>query len=150
MHHGTNVTYLPCCKPGSLPSGYLWSRWQVKRSRRMRNPQFHISGKGPICSTVSTYPDAWLCMVLFYDIFVNTNSISRTSRYLDVNTKFSSDVTRFFFMKRCIVLGAASVTSNWEPLLLTVCVWTSEKHPTTQIHVSRDATMIPMFKCYWR
>ena len=40
MHHGT-------CMPGSL-SGFLWSQWRGKRSRqfrRMRNPQFYVSGK---------------------------------------------------------------------------------------------------------
>ena len=35
--------------PGT--SGFLWSRWRGKRSRhsrRMRNPQFYVSGKRPI------------------------------------------------------------------------------------------------------
>ena len=48
MHHGTCVTHVPWCIPVSLTSGFLWSRWQGKRSqhsRRMRNPQFYISGK---------------------------------------------------------------------------------------------------------
>ena len=38
-HHGTCVT----CMPGSLTSGFLWSRWRGKRSRHsrlMRNPLF--------------------------------------------------------------------------------------------------------------
>ena len=26
MHHGTCVTHMPWCKPGSLTSGFLWSR----------------------------------------------------------------------------------------------------------------------------
>ena len=34
--------------PGSLPSGFLWSRLRGKRSRRMRNPQRYIFGKRPI------------------------------------------------------------------------------------------------------
>ena len=41
MHHGTCVT------PGSLTSGFLWSRWRGKRSRhsrRMRNTQIWVSG----------------------------------------------------------------------------------------------------------
>ena len=36
------------CMPGSLTRGFLWSRWQEKRSRhsrRMRNLQFRVSGK---------------------------------------------------------------------------------------------------------
>ena len=30
MHHGTCVTHVPWCMPGSLTSGFLWSRWRVK------------------------------------------------------------------------------------------------------------------------
>ena len=48
MHHGTCVTHVPWCKPGSLTSDFLWSRWQGKRSRRMRNPQFYASDKRPM------------------------------------------------------------------------------------------------------
>ena len=36
--------------PGSLTSDFVWSRWRRKRSRhsrRMRNPQFYVSGKRP-------------------------------------------------------------------------------------------------------
>ena len=51
MHHGTSVTHMPWCMPGSLTSGFLWSRWQGKPSQhslRMRNLQFYVSGKRPI------------------------------------------------------------------------------------------------------
>ena len=51
MHHGTCVTHVPWCMLRSLTSGFLWSRWRGKRcrySRRMRNPQFYLSGKRPI------------------------------------------------------------------------------------------------------
>ena len=51
MHHGTCVTHVPRWMPGSLTSGFLWSRWRGKRSphsRRMRNPQFYESGKKPM------------------------------------------------------------------------------------------------------
>ena len=30
MHHGTCVTHVPWCMPGSLTSGFLWNRWQGK------------------------------------------------------------------------------------------------------------------------
>ena len=46
-----DVTRVPRCMLGSLTSGFLWSRWRGKRSRhsrRMRNPQFYVSGKRPI------------------------------------------------------------------------------------------------------
>ena len=51
MHHGTCVTHVPRCMPGSLTSCFLWNLWWWKRSqhsRRMRNPQFCVSGKRPI------------------------------------------------------------------------------------------------------
>ena len=50
MHHGTCIAHVPWCMPRSLTSGFLWSRWRGKRSRhsrRMRNPQFCVSGKRP-------------------------------------------------------------------------------------------------------
>ena len=51
MHHGTCVTHVPGCMPGSLTGGFLWSRWRGKRSRhsrRMRSPQCNVSGNRPI------------------------------------------------------------------------------------------------------
>ena len=48
LHHATCVTHGPWCMSGSLTSGFLWSQWQGKpyrHSRRMRNPQFYVSGK---------------------------------------------------------------------------------------------------------
>ena len=48
MHHGTCVMHVQWCMPGSLTSGFLWSRWRGKRSRhsrRMCNPQFYVSSK---------------------------------------------------------------------------------------------------------
>ena len=53
MHHGTCVTHLPWCMLGSITSSFLCSRWRVKRSRhsrRMRNPQFYVSGRRPMIS----------------------------------------------------------------------------------------------------
>ena len=52
MHHGTCVTHVTRCRPGSLTNGSLWSRWRGKHSlhsRCRRNPQFYVSGKSPIC-----------------------------------------------------------------------------------------------------
>ena len=51
MHHGTSVTLVPWCMPGSLASGFLWRQWWIRRSRhsrRMPNRQFYISGKRPM------------------------------------------------------------------------------------------------------
>ena len=51
MHHGTCVTHVPWCMPGSLINRFPWRRWRGKRSRhsrRMRNTQFYVSGKRPM------------------------------------------------------------------------------------------------------
>ena len=58
MHHGTFVTHVPWCMPGSLTNCFYWSRWPGKRSRhsrRMHNPQFYVSGKRPIESILPQY-----------------------------------------------------------------------------------------------
>ena len=47
----TCITARAGCTPESLTSAFLWSRWRGKRSRhsrRMRNPQFDVSGEGPM------------------------------------------------------------------------------------------------------
>ena len=48
MDHCTCVTHVPWCVPGSLTSGFIWSRWRGKHSRRMRNAWFCVSGKRPM------------------------------------------------------------------------------------------------------
>ena len=53
MHHGTCVTHVPWCMPGWQTSGFLWIRWlgnRSRHSRRMRNPQFCVSGKRSMAS----------------------------------------------------------------------------------------------------
>ena len=69
MHHDTCVTHVPWCMPGSLTSGFLWSRWRWKRSRhsrRMRNPQFYVSGKRPMVEVARN-------IIKFVDATVGTN-----------------------------------------------------------------------------
>ena len=59
MHHGTCVNHVSWCMPGSLTSGFLWSRWRGKHSRhsrRMRYPQFYVSGKRPIAVPCGIIP----------------------------------------------------------------------------------------------
>ena len=51
MHHGTCMRKVPWWMPRSLTSSFLLSRLRGKRSRysrRMRNSQFHVSGKRPM------------------------------------------------------------------------------------------------------
>ena len=72
MHHGTCVSHVPRCMPGSLTCVFLWSWWRGKRSRhsrRMRNPQFYVSGKRPIeyqwWSTVASWFDLYGPTIIF-------------------------------------------------------------------------------------
>ena len=63
MRHGTCVTHVSWCMPGSLTSGFLWSRWRRKRSRhfwRIGNPQFYVSGKRPMTATNKGYTKSHL------------------------------------------------------------------------------------------
>ena len=51
MHHGTCVTHVPWCMPGSLITVSFEVGGGEKRSRysrRMRSPQFYVSGKRPM------------------------------------------------------------------------------------------------------
>ena len=48
---------VPWCRPGSLTSCFLWTRWRGKRSqhsRCMHNPQFYVSGKRPIALSATS------------------------------------------------------------------------------------------------
>ena len=68
MHHGTCVTHVPWCMPGSLTSGFLWSLWPRKRfrhSRCMHNLQFYVSGKRPMSFHEASYKQkVYKCMCL--------------------------------------------------------------------------------------
>ena len=62
IHPGTCVTHVPWCMPGSLTNGFLSSRWWENPSRHprhMRNPQFYVSGKGPMAS-LSWISEEWM------------------------------------------------------------------------------------------
>ena len=48
MHHGMCVMHVPWCMPGSLTIGYVGGGGRSRHSRRMRNPQFYVSGIRPM------------------------------------------------------------------------------------------------------
>ena len=95
VYRGTCVTHVPRCMPGSLTSGFIWSRWRGKRSRHsrcMRNPQFYVSGEAHYVKTrVSNTSNGIrmffaICCALFlsvtnliilflYDYFTGTGAI---------------------------------------------------------------------------
>ena len=88
-HHGMCVTHVSRCMPESLTNGFLWNRWQGKRSRHsrcMRNAWFYVSDKrtmledlcgevGLLCDrilhfcrghVVNSYPENPVVTILFF------------------------------------------------------------------------------------
>ena len=85
--HGTCVTHVPWCMPGSLTNGFLWSRWRAKHSRRMRNPQFYISGKRPIIK----HFDVWdICDILNFSIKFPSYECHLTIIYFQENISWGA------------------------------------------------------------
>ena len=72
MHHGTCVTHVSWYKPGSLTSGFVWSRWGEKRSR-----QFYVSGKRSIAERPT------FCS-RYFEIHFGQNPITRTTVTQDI------------------------------------------------------------------
>ena len=101
MHHGTCVTHVPWCMPGSLASSFLWNRWLGKRSRhsrRMRNPQFYVSGKRPMASEIQLralcnmgYPSETHLKLKSYDISFVHNIRSNRPIVLKLCTRQGSN-----------------------------------------------------------
>ena len=80
MHHGTCVTHVPWCMPGSLTSGFLWSRWRGKKltafpahTYLVRGPwttcTSHYSTLMPRSSTVNSFPLDKMAAISEDDIF---------------------------------------------------------------------------------
>ena len=114
MYHGTCVTHVPWCMPGSLTNSSIWSRWRGKRSRhswRMRNPQFSVSGKRPI---------AWIGYVARQPLpgwgyFLDTLSRSKPIGPATFGTTTSGSTSYCSYM-----LETTRCTVHWfyDPLLL--------------------------------
>ena len=120
-HHGTCVTHVPWCMSGSLTCGFLWSRWRGKRSRhprRMRNPQFCVSGKRPIgyavqlticaykplvCS-ISQIPNWVLVIVTFWMQNCGINDLMNLTNISSINrlgSEWQTIYCKIDFMKHC-------------------------------------------------
>ena len=63
MHHGTCVTHVPSCMPGSLTSGFHVDGVgkHSRHSRRMRNVQFYVSGNEMFHKTWSSIEEVSYC-----------------------------------------------------------------------------------------
>ena len=67
MHHGTCMTHVSWCMPGSLTNGFPWSQWRRKHSRhsqRMRNAQFYASGRRSIDQAAPQFIHCGLVTIL--------------------------------------------------------------------------------------
>ena len=83
MHHGTCVTHVPWCIPGSLASDFLWNRWRGKRSRhsrRMHHPQFHVSDKRSMKIIVFSNTRGCMCELSMNWIFIISHRVVRIAQ----------------------------------------------------------------------
>ena len=87
---------LPWCMPGSLTSGFPWSRWQRKRSRHsrcMRNPQFYVSDKRPTPYCLMSSVHKWCKNVFGLTLFIDeVNSVVSNNRSLNLDYFMLRDV----------------------------------------------------------
>ena len=69
MHHGTCVTHVPWCMPGSPTSGFIWNRRRGETipafPARMRNLQFYVSGKRPMMWWERWLSTSWIFHLLW-------------------------------------------------------------------------------------
>ena len=63
MHHGTCVTHVPWCMPGSLTSYFLWSRWRVIRNLVLQECRDEWYADESLNTLFETIPDT--CIVEF-------------------------------------------------------------------------------------
>ena len=115
----TCVTHVPWCMPGSLTSGFLWSRWQGKRSRHsrhMHNPLFCASGKRPIPEMAVDDCYCPHCLIYFGALSVDfiVRSLSFTM-LIELNRGFlSGDNTFAHPFNEVVSLGIIIVCSWWK------------------------------------
>ena len=123
MHHGTWVTHLPRCMPGSLNSRFLWSRWQGKCSRHswhMHNPLFYVSGKRPMTILEPQWWRRWhhenswgLNGRRSVKTFVSKGRMYQSflcNTIVTLNIKFIHDEYRFILLDSC----CADVDRDWD------------------------------------
>ena len=117
MHHGTCVTHVPWCMPGSLISGFLWSWWRgihSRHSQRMRNPQFYVSGKSPMPCDI--WPGVFTMHIAHHFVFDYMIVIFAAMIYFDINT-------------RCILhILFITVSNRIDPVIYTVLITIRHQH----------------------
>ena len=115
MLHGTCVTHVPWCMPGSLTSGFLWSRWQGKRSRhfrRMRNPQFYVYGKRPMTVLLIRHWDAKWWLLTGLKKWLRSNKTPSGWYEVTVNRRAFTIILRVIVVDRYEQLDCRSLQST--------------------------------------
>ena len=77
MHHGTCVTHVPWCMPGSLTSAFLWIRWRGKRPDipgACAIRKFTYLVRGPLRRGEQIQTRLWVS-ILFSCIILSFNSL---------------------------------------------------------------------------
>ena len=87
------------CMAGSLTSGFLWIQWRGKcsrYSRRMHNPQLHVSGKRPIALIIHLFPNTWRVVCTAIDCQITSEICWNTAFELQVATPVQLRIVVFF------------------------------------------------------
>ena len=115
MHHGTCVTHVQWCMPGSLVSGFFWSRWRGKRSRHSWRIRIWQEAN-----------EKWNRPWKLYDLYslCHKRTCNQISMSLEVNiSNFSTPTQHLKNIKSLLRLADASVIAIPKRLWLNECTF---------------------------
>ena len=104
MHHGTCVTHVPWCMSGSLTCGARGKR--SRHSRRMRNPQFYVSGKRPMAGYQDNSPNK--CRQVTYPKGTQSSTRDREYIFTKIDTS-KKGIGSLHFSKRGLLFSRQSL-----------------------------------------
>ena len=163
IHHGTCVTHVPWCMSGSLTSGFLGCRrwWKPSRySRRMRNPQFYVSGKRSmkytqryaqyiprnIYTTVCTVYIPWnihtvvLCVVLLW-LLKSCYSFTQSLTGHCMGSQFQGNSRTSVMENRRLPNHNQARTMHISRRVLSTLNYTGSQGGTPQLHISEGESL---------
>ena len=103
MHHGTCVTHVPWCMPGSLTSGFLWNRRRGETFPAFpahAHPQFYVSGKRPMADKTT------ICIIYIWDE-IATNLIANHQCKVGSHPMIVSWHTQPLKRKLCYIISSS-------------------------------------------
>ena len=136
MHHGTCATHVPWCMPGSLTSGFVWSRWRgnvpgIPGACKTHNFPYLVRGPWTICISLSKSHQ----MGKYYSGVENVSEIQQHWLNCYPVVQFNSRYTHI--LRPCVI--HRSMTPNSLMRLLLQCVWIYSWRSTTVSAVDRPA-----------